>query len=160
MSFREGEDWRTTLTWTILPAGRAWQRAAGLALAQSGVSLSTAAILLVIARLGDGIRQKDVAEESTLDPAAIARSVTQLERDGLLERHRDLFDGRAKTLHLTELGHALSLKLGEALDSLRSELIGGMDDADGQIAVCVLRALESRCLAFSNGALPLEPFDA
>lgn len=160
MSFREGEDWRKTLTWTILPAGRAWQRAAGIALAQSGVSLSTAAILLVIARLGDGIRQRDVAEESALDPAAIARSVTQLERDGLLERQRDLSDGRAKTLRLTEAGRALSIKLGEALDGLRDELIASMDDADGQIAVRVLRTLESRCLTFSNGDLRLEPSEA
>lgn len=150
MSFHEGEDWRTTLTWTVLPAGRAWQRAAGIALAQLGVSLSIAAVLLVIARLGDGIRQKDVAEESALDPAAIARSVTQLERDGLLKRRRDLSDGRAKTLHLTERGRAVSLKLGEALDGLRNELIAGMDDTEGRIAVRVLRNLESQCLAFCD----------
>lgn len=160
MSFREGEDWRRTLTWTILPAGRAWQRAAGTALAQLGVSLSTAAILLVITRLGDGIRQQDVAKELTLDPAAIARSVTQLERDGLLERPKDLSDGRAKTLHLTELGRALSLKLDEALDRLRDELVAGIDDADGQIAVRVLRALETQCLTFSNGEPRRQPFEA
>jgi MarR family transcriptional regulator for hemolysin len=151
MSTHEGEDWRTTLTWTVLPAGRAWQRAAGIALAQSGVSLSIAAVILVIARLGDGIRQKDVAEESALDPAAIARSVTQLEREGLLKRHKDPSDGRAKTLHLTKRGRAMALSLGETLDGLRNELIAGMDDAEGRIAVRVLRNLESRCLAFSSG---------
>lgn len=153
MSMQDGEDWRTTLTWTVLPAGRAWQRAAGIALAQSGVSLSIAAVVLVIARLGNGIRQKDVAEESALDPAAIARSVTQLERDGLLKRQRDPSDGRAKTLHLTKRGRALSLKLAEALDTLRTELLAGMDDVEGQIAVRVLRNLERQCLAFSSAAL-------
>lgn len=150
---QDGEDWRTTLTWTVLPAGRAWQRAAGIALAQSGVSLSIAAVLLVIARLGNGIRQKDVAEESALDPAAIARSVTQLERDGFLKRQRDPSDGRAKTLHLTKRGRALSLKLVETLDTLRTELLVGMDDVEGQIAVRVLRNLERQCLAFSSAAL-------
>ncbi|MGY8564615.1 MarR family winged helix-turn-helix transcriptional regulator [Paracidovorax citrulli] len=151
MSTHEGEDWRTTLTWTVLPAGRAWQRAAGVALAQTGVSLSIAAVILVIARLGDGIRQKDVAEESALDPAAIARSVTQLELEGLLKRYKDPSDGRAKTLHLTNRGHALSIKLAETLDGLRNELIAGMDDTEGRIAVRVLRHLEVQCLAFSSG---------
>jgi MarR family transcriptional regulator for hemolysin len=35
-----------------------------------------------------------------------------------------------------------------------------MEDADGQIAVRVLRTLEAQCLAFSNGDLRRQPFEA
>lgn len=143
MSFRETDDWQMALTWMVLPAGRAWQRAAGLAFAQLGLSLSAAAPLLVIARLGDGVRQKDLAEEAAIDPAAIARSVNQLEKDGLLIRETDTSDARAKTLRLTQAGRDLVARLDAALDDLRKDLLSQVSDQDGQAAVRVLQALEA-----------------
>ncbi|WBO22882.1 MarR family winged helix-turn-helix transcriptional regulator [Sphingomonas abietis] len=143
MSIKGTDNWALALTWMVLPAGRAWQQAAGVALSRLGLSLSAAAPLLVIARLGDGVRQRDVAEEAAIDPAAIARSVLQLENDGLLLRRADANDARAKTLHLTAAGHELAIKLERALDALRSELLKGISARDGQAAVRVLLALES-----------------
>ncbi|MCC2976582.1 winged helix DNA-binding protein [Sphingomonas sp. PL-96] len=147
----EQDEWSTALTWMVLPAGRAWQRAAGVALARLGVSLSAAALILVVSRLGEGVRQKDVAEESAIDAAAIARSVTQLERDGLLQRRTDATDARARTLHLTAQGHALAERLEEALAQLRRDVLGGVSEQDGACAVRVLAALETACLAIVAG---------
>ena len=103
--------------------------------------------LSVLARLGDGIRQKDVAEEAVIDPAAIARSVAQLESQGLLVRHTDVRDGRAKTLHLTAAGREYAKRLELALDDFRTQLLAGITEEDGQAAVRVLAQLEraSRC---------------
>lgn len=143
MSIKDTDNWALALTWMLLPAGRGWQQAAGVALSQLGLSLSAAAPLLVIARLGDGVRQRDVAEEAAIDPAAIARSVLQLEKDGLLRRLTDANDARAKTLHLTAAGRELAIKLEQALDALRSEVLKGISARDGQAAVRVLLALES-----------------
>lgn len=155
MMSREDDDWEAALTWHVLPAGRAWQRAAGLALARLGVSLSVAALILVISRLGDGIRQKDVAEASAVDPAAIARSVIQLERDGLLVRRADLTDARAKTLHLTAEGHGMAVRLEEVLAQLRRDVLASVDPQDGASAVRVLRALESACNSFVSSPSPI-----
>lgn len=143
MSIKETDNWALALTWMVLPAGRAWQQAAGVALSRLGLTLSAAAPLLVIARLGDGVRQRDVAEEAAIDPAAIARSVLQLEKDGLLLRRTDANDARAKTLHLTAAGQELAIKLEQVLNVLRSELLHGISARDGQAAVRVLLALES-----------------
>lgn len=150
MPVKEQDEWRAALTWMILPAGRAWQRAAGVALGRLGISLSAAALILVIARLGDGIRQRDVAQESAVDPAAIARSVTQLERDGLLKRQTDVTDARAKTLHLTAQGRAMAEKLERALDRLRRDVLRQISDRDGATTVRVLAALENACLAIAS----------
>ncbi|RLK56394.1 MarR family transcriptional regulator [Stenotrophomonas rhizophila] len=150
----ENESWETALTWAVLPAGRAWQRAAGAALARLGISLSAAALVLVIVRLGDGIRQKDVAEASAIDPAAIARSVTQLELDGLLLRRTDAVDARAKTLHLTAQGRELAAKLEDALQELRGVVVARMDPEDGMAAARILRELEEACVAFVSSQSP------
>jgi MarR family transcriptional regulator for hemolysin len=145
MSFKKGDAWRMGLTWTVLPAGRAWQRAAGVAFARFGISLSAAAPILVVSRLGDGVRQKVVAEEAVIDPAAIARSVDQLEKAGLLLRRTDATDRRAKTLHLTPAGREMATKLEEVLDALRRDVLNRVSEEDGEAALHVLRALERAC---------------
>ncbi|EIC86062.1 MarR family winged helix-turn-helix transcriptional regulator [Serratia sp. M24T3] len=143
MSHKMTDDWQTALIWMVLPAGRAWQRTAGEALEQSGLPLSASAALLIIARLGNGIRQKDVAEEAAIDPAAIARSVIQLENQGLLLRKADSTDARAKTLHLTQEGQAVASTLEKTLESVRKKILAGISDQDGKTAVRVLSHLES-----------------
>lgn len=138
MSKDTSSDWRTDLTWTILPAGRAWQKAAGAAFADLGVSLSVAAPVMVIARLGNGIRQKAVAELAGIDPAAVVRSLDQLQRSGILERIEDPQDRRAKTLHLTDKGEQLAANLERALDEVRARIFASVSDADGEVAQRVL----------------------
>lgn len=143
MSIKETDDWALALTWMVLPAGRSWQQAAGAAFSQVGLSLSAAAPLLVIARLGNGIRQRDIAKEVAIDPAAIARSVVQLEKDGMLLRRSDENDARAKTLHLTAAGRKTVSKLEAALDALRNDVLKDISEDDGRAAVRVLLALDA-----------------
>lgn len=143
MSFEPADDWRSALTWMIMPIGRSWQRAAGAALSRTGQSLSSAATILVIARLGDGVRQRDVADEADIDPAAIARSVVQLEGEGLVSRQTDAQDTRAKLLSLTPAGRALARDMNAILEEFRSNIFNTVSDEDGQAAVRVLMAIET-----------------
>lgn len=87
------------------------------------------------------MRQKDIAEEAGIDPAAIARSVTQLEKDGLLLRQADAGDARAKMLHLTPAGRALVAKLNKAIDGVRKDILSEATDEEGRAAVRVFLAL-------------------
>ena len=43
MSVKSTDDWATSLTWTLLPVGRAWQKAAGMEFNRLGMSLSEGA---------------------------------------------------------------------------------------------------------------------
>ena len=132
------EDWQLALIWTILPAGRAWQRAASAAFADLGVSLSVAAPVLVIARLGNGVRQKAVSDAAGIDPAAVVRSLDQLESSGILRRAEDPHDRRAKTLHLTEKGTQLARDLEQTLEQVKARILSGISDVDGAVAARVL----------------------
>lgn len=132
------DDWQLALIWTILPAGRAWQRAAGAGFASLGISLSVAAPVLVIARLGNGVRQKLVSEAAGIDPAALVRSLDQLEANGILQRVDDPNDRRAKTLHLTEKGAQLAADLERMLEQVKDRIFAGLSQEDGAAAVRVL----------------------
>jgi DNA-binding MarR family transcriptional regulator len=44
----------------------------------------------------DGLRMGDLAERSHLSKQAMTEMVRRLERDGLVERHPDRDDGRAR----------------------------------------------------------------
>ncbi|MFC6647093.1 MarR family winged helix-turn-helix transcriptional regulator [Granulicella cerasi] len=142
MSYKSSDEWAVALTWMVLPAGRAWQKAAGAALERFGVSLSVAAPILVVARMGNGVQQKVIAYEAGIDEAAVVRSVDQLERDGLLLRKPDPGDGRAKTIHLTPKGRGLVRKLDKVIRDLRDDLLREISQKDGMAAVRVLRELE------------------
>lgn len=143
------EDWRVALGRSVLPAGRAWQRAAGAAFAQHGVSLSLAGPMLVVARFGDGVNQKAVAEELGINTGALVRALDALEEKGVLARRTDRQDRRVNTLHLTVAGRTMVAQLEAILDDLRRAILAGISDEDGEAAIRVLTHLEAVSRAFA-----------
>lgn len=135
-------DWKVDLTWNLLPAGRAWQRVVGNAFAAHGISLSLAAPVLVLAYKGDGLRQKAIAEAAAIDPAAVVRSLNELEQGGLLERKIDPSDRRANTLHLTKAGRDLAKKLDQILTDLRDQLFAEITSEEGDAVAKVFHLIE------------------
>lgn len=140
------EAWDASLTWILMPVGRTWCRAVGVVFERMGVTLSEAAPILTVARLGGGVRQNVVAENIGVDNAAVVRSVDKLEAAGLIERRVDPGDRRARTLHLTRSGQALAKKLDVALTAYIAQVFAQVSDADGEAALRVLRALEATAL--------------
>ncbi|MEA1013719.1 MarR family winged helix-turn-helix transcriptional regulator [Sphingosinicella sp. LY1275] len=139
---RDEEDWKLALTWMILPVGRTWYRAASKAFEDFGMSFSTAAPILAIAKLGDGSRQNVVAEAIGVDRAAMVRSVDQLESLGLVERRTDPDDRRGRKLHLTDQGRSLAKKLDVVASNIRKHALASVTAEDGSAAVRVLQHLE------------------
>lgn len=142
--------WQEAFVWTILPAGRAWQKAAGAAFAELGVSLSVAAPVLVISSHGPGVRQKDVADAAGIDPAAVVRSLDQLEKNGILERVEDPQDRRAKTLFLTKKGEQLAADLERILAQVKATIFAEINHSDGELAMRVLSQILSASEDFSR----------
>lgn len=136
-------DWQVALTRSVLPSGRAWQRAAGSAFSQHGISLSLAGPMLVIARLGDGVNQKAVAEELGINTAAVVRALDTLEDKAMLARRAGQPDRRANTLHLTAAGRTMVAQLETILEDLRRTVLAGISREDGEAAVRVLAHLDA-----------------
>ena len=86
----------------------------------------------------------------------MVRSIEQLVQAGLAERHDDPADGRAKTLHLTDAGHAAWEQIEAALDALRAELFVAVADADLQACLRVFDAVGQR-LGCAVPELPAKP---
>ena len=70
-------------------------------------------ILVILDGCKGGARQKELAEELEVSPAAVSDFVSRLEEDGYVERKVDENDKRATRITLTELGAA---RAGELAD--------------------------------------------
>jgi MarR family transcriptional regulator for hemolysin len=136
---------------TLCYLARCWRREADAALKAYDQSEATALPLVVLARLGDGIRQGQLADHVGVEGPSLVRLVDMLEKDGLLERRNDPRDRRVKTLHLTAEGRALAIRLDDALDDMRQRLLAEVTQEQLETALTVFAAVE-RALGRSLGA--------
>lgn len=73
--------------------------------AERGFSLSQAAVLGRLDR--EGMRSiGDLAIAERVRPQSMTQTISDLEGDGLIERHADPSDGRRSLVELTEQGHS------------------------------------------------------
>ena len=123
---------------------RAYKAAADKAVGHIGLSQSMAWPLVMIGRLGNGIRPGVLADMLAIEGASLVRQLDQLEDGGLVERREDAIDRRAKTLHLTPAGSRARSKIEASLDAMRSEMFEGVADADVDACLRVFAALDAR----------------
>ena len=65
----------------------------------------------------DGLTQRDLVERLDIEQPTMAATLTRMERDGLITRHRDEEDGRIRRVRLTERAYALrDIAVTEASD--------------------------------------------
>lgn len=126
----------------MVSASRHWRRICQTTLANYGISEACAVPLLMIVRLGDGVRQVAVAQASGLESPSLVRLLDQLCNAGFVCRTEDANDRRAKALSLTERGRALAEAIESELVRLRREVLQDIPTADLEAALRVVRAFE------------------
>ncbi|MGE8065444.1 MarR family winged helix-turn-helix transcriptional regulator [Pseudomonas sp. NPDC089569] len=131
------------ITSTMVVAARHWRKVCQTTLVNYGISEACAVPLLMIGRLGEGVRQVTVAQASGMESPSLVRLLDQLCKGGYVRRTEDANDRRAKCLSLTETGRALVQKVEIELVRLRMEALEGIDQRDMEAALRVLQALES-----------------
>ena len=131
-----------TLTQTLIHVGRAYKGAADGLTADFELSHASAWPVLMISRLGDGVRPGIVADAVGIEPPSLVRIIDQLVAAGLVLRKDDPSDRRAKTLSLTAEGKRMAERLEKALAPFRRELFKGMPQADVEATVRVLTKLD------------------
>lgn len=135
----------------MVVAARHWRRICHNALTGYGISEACAAPLLMIVRLGDGVHQVAVAQAAGLESPSLVRLLDQLCKAGLVRRSEDPLDRRAKALSLTDEGRRLAEAIETELVRVRHEVLQGIDTADLQAALRVLRAFEAAGLGSPGG---------
>lgn len=133
-----------TTTADLIVVARAYRAAADRALADLDLSQASAWPIVMIGRLGEGVRQGAVADALGIEGPTLVRVLDQLVASGYIVRQEDATDRRAKTLHLTPAGRALREKVERILIEVRRDVFSGIDAGDIQATVRVLAALKAR----------------
>src|ERR1700754_3837417 len=89
---------------SLAVVSRGYKAAADKAVGHIGLSQAMAWPLVMIGRLGNGIRPGVLADVLAVEGASLVRQLDQRAEAGLVERREDPVDRRAKTLHLTPAG--------------------------------------------------------
>lgn len=108
-------------------------------------SISEASLfpLIVIGRLGEGVRQNAVAEEIGVEGPALVRLLDMLAEQKLIVRREDPEDRRAKTLWLTNEGRRLRQRIEYCLTEIRTRMLRDHSPEELEAALRVLRSISS-----------------
>lgn len=126
------------------PVSRSWQQLADSALSSLGVSNSSGWALVHLLRLGDDVRQGDLARVINVTEPSLVRTLHLLEDAGLVERVADDSDRRAKNLRLTAEGVTAARRIDKRLIELRAGLLDGIPTEDVETVVRVLDRIAAR----------------
>jgi MarR family transcriptional regulator for hemolysin len=131
------------LTATLAVTSRSYKSAVDKVAADYGLSQATGLPVLLIGRLGGGVRPGVLADAIGVEASSVVRLVDQLIESGLLERREDPQDRRAKILELTAEGKKTANLMEQALVPFRRELFSGFERADVEACLRVLRGLHA-----------------
>ena len=112
-------------------------------LRQHGLTEATWRPLAYVGRLGDGVRQKELATALAIEGPSLVRLLDNLERRGLIERREDESDRRARGIHLTIAGRALATRVGRISNEILRRLLGKVSAADLDACHRVLSSVET-----------------
>ena len=133
------------LTAAMTQASRAYKSMADKVASEYSLSQATALPVLILGRLGqDGVRPGMLADALGLEPSSLVRVIDLLIDSGLVERHDDPQDRRARILQLTEDGKTRAAQMEEALIPFRRSVFAGLDPADIDTCLRVLTSIQCR----------------
>ncbi|KMN51362.1 MarR family transcriptional regulator [Chromobacterium violaceum] len=104
-------------------AARLWRQVADEELKKYGLSEATTTPLWLIGRLGEGLRQRALAEHLGIEGQSLVRLIDHLESSGLVVRRDDPTDRRAKVLMLTEAGKTMAAQVDQVVRDIRERLL-------------------------------------
>ncbi len=124
--------------------GFAWRQQIDIEFKQhGGLTASKWRPLFMLGRLGDGVRQKDLAFALSIEGPSLVRLLDDLEAHRLIERRADPSDRRAKTIHLTPEGWDAYRGLKEITGKFAAHFLDGISDEEFQICIRVLDRIEA-----------------
>jgi DNA-binding MarR family transcriptional regulator len=116
----------------------ALHRRSEAAFAPSGVTADQFVLLATLARGGDALNQRELADRMSSDPSTVRAMLVLLEQRGLVERQGHPTDARARTVTLTAAGKKKFRQLWTAGESIRRELLGALTPDEVDTAVRLL----------------------
>ena len=94
----------------------------------------------------EGIIQEDISRSLSIDRAATARALQQLEVDGLVVREEDPEDRRRKRVRATDKARRVSTPILTILERQRDILFAGFDDRERALFLEMLNRMTENML--------------
>jgi MarR family transcriptional regulator for hemolysin len=141
----------TELTSTLVRLARLYRQGVDKALSGLGLSDALALPVVVLGRHPEGLRQNALAYELGVEGPSLVRLLDRLVEAGLVARHEDPADRRAKIVQLTEEGRRHSERAIDALDAYRATLLEDITADDVDASLRLLRTMERRLQARREG---------
>lgn len=141
---------REDLGLMLITITRRYRRVMDAALTDFGLTEASTLPLRYLARLGQGIRQKDLAEALDIEGPTLVRLLDQLSERGLIARVECPEDRRAKRISVTEAGRALHRAFNARLDPLRARLLADVQAEEITATLALLGKLEAALQADSG----------
>ena len=137
----------------VIQLGRSYRRMVDRCLAEHHISDARALPVLHIARAGDGMRQRELAEIIGIEGPTLVRLLDQLCAAGLVERRPDPADGRAKALHITQAGRQVATVVEGVLQHLRDKVFAEVSDEDIDATLRTMTAMDSALRQLTRAAV-------
>jgi len=116
----------------------AWRREIDHRVRGFGLTDATWQPLLYLGRLGDGVRQTDLAAALMIENPSLVRLIDVLEKAGLVERLEDPEDRRSKRLWMTPAGRETFAKVAAVHASLAEAVTKEVAQAELDLCYSVL----------------------
>lgn len=108
-----------------------------------GLTEATWRPLAYVGRLGEGVRQKELAQALGIEGPSLVRLLDNLERRGLIERRAEADDRRARGIYLTSPGRDLQKRVLRVSEAIQRRLLSAVRPADLEACDRVFRAIEA-----------------
>jgi MarR family transcriptional regulator, transcriptional regulator for hemolysin len=108
-----------------------------------GLTEATWRPLAYLGRLGEGIRQKELAQALGIEGPSLVRLLDGLERRGFIERREDEADRRARGIYLTPTGRELQRRVLGVSDAIQRRLLAAVQPADLEACDRAFSAIEA-----------------
>lgn len=122
---------------------RRWRQIIDQELRTSGLTDATWRPLFYLNVLGDGTRQKDLAEALGVKGPSLVRLLETLLDKGLIESSADAMDRRAKLLSLSSTGKACARRVQQRVQALEQQVLAVLNEEQTTQLPGIIQAFES-----------------
>lgn len=120
---------------------RRWRKLLDERLKDLGVTQARWTTMVYLQQGGEGLTQRELAGLMAIENPTLVRLLDSLEQQGLIERRACPNDRRARRLHLTDPGRDFMEVLSDRANTLRDEMLEGVDEGDIAIALKVFHRI-------------------
>ena len=127
-----------------------WRGCFDAELRASGQTLARARVLALLAQEEDGLLQRELALQLSIENPTLVRLLDGLERQGLVARVPEAGDRRANRVALTSQASPVAAEVTGISGRLRDRVLQGVDEADLATALRVLRSISANLDAVAS----------